>query len=158
VEWCEQPGSPRRGARRGRRGHRGVKRAPNVPPRSPIVESYTYEPELKVRHSGRKKPQRCRGAVPSGTVSPALFISREEFWIQTQLPLLLLLLANAVTCTQLTPTPSPYCPGLIMSSLSIPHVSSDLSTSSVGEPSAHRLYFECALKLTRVTKLRLNGC
>lgn len=48
-----------------------------------IHESWTYKAEINVQHSEIKKPQSCRGAMPSSTVSPALFISCEEFWIQT---------------------------------------------------------------------------
>lgn len=62
-----------------------------------INKTSTYEPELKVQHSEIKKPQGCWGAMPRGTASLALFLSPQEFWIQIQLPLLLLLLANAVT-------------------------------------------------------------
>lgn len=41
------------------------------------------QPELKIWHSHiKKKPQSCFGAMPRGTVSPALFIAAQEFWIQ----------------------------------------------------------------------------
>lgn len=60
-------------------------------------------------------------------VTCSIYIHRGILDSETQLPLLLLLLANAVTRTRLTPTlellyPLHYCSELIMSSVSIAHM------------------------------------
>lgn len=55
----------------------------NIPPCFLLIdESWAHKSEVKVQHSEIKKPQSCCGAMPSSALSPALFITREEFWIQ----------------------------------------------------------------------------
>lgn len=93
-----------------------------------IDKSWTYERKLKVQHSEIKNAPKllwCRAQKHSVTCS--IYISSGILDSETQLPLLFLLLANAVTSAQLTLTlellhPVPYCPLLIMSLVSVPHI------------------------------------